>query len=95
LIDEISMTPQQVQALKSQALGRALTPVEVALAAALESVFVTGVHDFDQVAAALAAKGVVRPSGASEPWTRDALSAELAAINATLDAAYAKHGIGA
>jgi hypothetical protein len=81
--------------LKHQSLGRALTEEERALAAALEKVFATGQHDFEQVARALEAGGVKRPSGASGPWTVAVLQDELARINASLDAAYAEKGIGA
>jgi hypothetical protein len=38
---------------------------------------------------------VKQPSGISEPWTAAVLEQELASINASLDAAYAEHGIGA
>jgi hypothetical protein len=81
--------------LKHQSLGRPLSPEERALADALEAVFRTGEHDFEQVARALERDGVKRPSGASGPWTAAVLEQELAAINASLDAAYAENGIGA
>jgi hypothetical protein len=58
-------------------------------------VFHSGEHDFDVVARALERDGVKRPSGASGPWTSAVIEQELAAINASLDAAYAKNGIGA
>ena len=81
--------------LQNQSLGRPLTEHERALADALEKVFRTGLQDFEQVARALERDGVKRPSGAREPWTAAALEQELVAINASLDAAYAEHGIGA
>jgi hypothetical protein len=81
--------------LKHQSLGRPLSPQERALADALEAVFRTGQQDFEEVARCLEREGVKRPSGAAGPWTAAALEQELAAINASLDAAYAEHGIGA
>jgi Recombinase-like helix-turn-helix domain len=81
--------------LMHQSLGRPLTPEERALADALEAVFSGGAQDFEEVARALERNGVKRPSGAAGPWTAAVLEQELAAINASLDAAYAQHGIGA
>jgi hypothetical protein len=81
--------------LTHQSLGRALTPEERALADALEAAFRAGEQDFEQVARALEASGVKRPSGAPGAWTAAVLEQELADINASLDAAYAENGIGA
>ena len=81
--------------LMHQSRGRPLTPEERALADALEAVFSTGAQDFEEVARALESKGVKRPSGAIGPWTAAVLEQELAAINASLDAAYAQNDIGA
>jgi recombinase-like protein len=81
--------------LMNQSLGRPLSAEERALADALEAVFRSGCHDFEEVARALEQNGVKRPSGAKEPWTAAALEQELATINTSLDAAYAEHGIGA
>jgi len=81
--------------LSRQSLARPLSNAETALAQALEEVFATGTHDFAAVAAALQAKGVMRPSGSHETWTEAALAEELRRINASLDAAYAADGIGA
>jgi hypothetical protein len=81
--------------LTHQSLGRPLSAEERALADALEAVFRTGEQDFEQVARALERDGVKRPSGANGPWTAAVLEQELAAINASLDAAYAETGIGA
>ena len=81
--------------LMHQSLGRPLSDEERALADALEAVFRTGEQDFENVARALDRAGVKRPSGAKGPWTAAALEQELAAINASLDAAYAQNGIGA
>ena len=81
--------------LEHQSLSREITESEAALARALEEVFATGTHEFSAVAAALQTKGVARPSGAAGAWTEAVLASELAAVNASLDAAYAKDGIGA
>jgi recombinase-like protein len=81
--------------LMHQSLGRPLSAEERALADALEAVFRTGQHDFNEVARALERDGVKRPSGATEPWSVSVLEQELARINASLDAAYADNGIGA
>jgi hypothetical protein len=81
--------------LQHQSLGRPLTEQERALADALEKVFRSGVQDFEEVARALERDGVKRPSGASGAWSAATLEQELVTINASLDAAYAEHGIGA
>jgi hypothetical protein len=81
--------------LATQSLGRAPNARELALARDLEAVFAEGIHAFDAVAASLQARGTPRPSGASGAWTEQALAEELAAINASLDAAYAENGTGA
>jgi hypothetical protein len=80
--------------LQHQSLGRPLTDDEQALALALEKAF-RSLHDFDDVARALEAERVKRPSGGAEPWTAGVLEQELKAINSSLDAAYAANGIGA
>jgi hypothetical protein len=81
--------------LMHQSLGRPLASAERALADALEVVFKTGEQDFEAVARALERDGVKRPSGTPGAWTAAVLEQELAQINASLDAAYAEHGIGA
>jgi hypothetical protein len=81
--------------LMHQSLGRPLTAEERTLADALEAVFRTGEQDFEAVARALERNGVKRPSGAPGAWSVAVLEQELAAINASLDAAYAENGIGA
>jgi hypothetical protein len=81
--------------LMHQSLGRPLTSEERALAEALEAAFSSGAQDFEEVARALDAEGIKRPSGATGPWSAAVLEQELAAINASLDAAYAQNGIGA
>ena len=83
------------QTLARQSLARPLSPSEQALAAALEAAFAAGQHDFTAVAASLQAKGIARPSGSKDPWTLADLETELATLNASFDAAYAKAGIGA
>lgn len=82
-------------ALAHQCLGRPLTDSERALAQALEAIYGAGTHDFDAVAAALNERGVLRPSGDTSPWTRASLEQELRAVNASLDDAYARNGLGA
>jgi hypothetical protein len=81
--------------LARQSLARPLTDAEQELARALEAIFASGTHDFAAVAAALQARNVARPSGTDAPWTPALLESELATINAALDAAYAKDGLGA
>ena len=81
--------------LAHQSLSRALSGDEIALARAMEEIFAAGTHAFDDVATSLQHKGVRRPSGSQEAWSAASLENELAAINASLDAAYAKNGIGA
>ena len=83
------------QTLSTQALARPLVPAEAALATALETIFAAGIHAFPEVARELQVRGIVHPSGAKEPWTEAGLLRELAAINASLDASYARDGIGA
>ncbi len=75
--------------LATQALRRELTSSERALGQALEQIFASGVHDFAAVAARLSERKIDRPSGAQGPWSAETLLSELAAINASLDAAYA------
>jgi hypothetical protein len=83
------------QRLARQSLGRPLTDVEQVFARDLEAVFAEGLHDFAKVAKALQARGTARPSGRKGPWTESALQEELAALNASLDTAYAENGVGA
>jgi len=82
-------------ALAHQSLGRPLTEAEQALAAAMMAIMGAGEHDFARVAAGLAARGVVAPVSGRSDWDLPLLEAELAALNADLDAAYAEHGYGA
>ena len=82
-------------ALANQSRGRPLSHQELDLAAAMERIYATGEHDYEKVAAALQRDNVARPSGAAGPWSAAVLDDELKRINASLDEAYAKHGIGA
>jgi hypothetical protein len=76
--------------LAHQSLKRPLTEDEQNLARALEKAFAAGEHDFSAVVGKLQEEGVKRPSGQPGEWTVAVLEAELAAINASLDAAYVK-----
>jgi len=89
------MNDRSASPLAHQSLGRPLSTAERELATQLGQVFATGTHDFDAVAAALQQRSVARPSGESGPWSAAVLQQELSTINASLDAAYAEHGIGA
>jgi len=82
-------------ALAHQSLGRPLNDIESALAAALMEVMGARQHDFTAVAAELSARGVVAPMTGRTDWDLALLTAELTALNADLDAAYADHGYGA
>lgn len=82
-------------ALAHQSRGRPLTEAEAALAQALMAVMGAGTQDFGQVAAELAARGVVAPVSGRRDWTEALLTQELAALNADLDAAYRANGYGA
>lgn len=82
-------------ALAHQSLGRPLTEAEQALAAALMEIMGAREHDFAAVAAGLKAKGIAAPVSGRADWDLALLQAELKAINADLDAAYAENGYGA
>ena len=81
--------------MERQGSGRPLTEAEQTLAAALEAIYADGFNGFAAVAERLTAARVPRPSGATAPWTEAVLFDELAAVNASLDQAYADHGLGA
>jgi hypothetical protein len=81
--------------LEYQSLGRQLTELEMAFASDLEAIFAQGLHTAAEVASALQARGTRHPSGSIEAWSEVTLEQELAAINASLDAAYAQAGTGA
>jgi recombinase-like protein len=77
--------------LGRQSLRRPLSEAEARLAEALEQIFARGCHEFAAVAAALQELKVRRPSGSKEPWTLEALEAELKQINVSLDDAYLRN----
>jgi len=81
--------------LKHQGLGREISPEEMALARAIEAIYLDGVGDFAEVARRLTEKAVVAPASRRTDWDVPLLEAELSAINQSLDEAYARHGIGA
>ncbi|MGE0627608.1 MAG: recombinase-like helix-turn-helix domain-containing protein [Hyphomicrobiaceae bacterium] len=81
--------------LKHQSLSRPITEDETRFARALEAIYIAGVTDFAEVARRLTAEGVVAPISRATEWTPELLQSELATINASLDEAYARHGIGA
>ncbi|MBK5960421.1 hypothetical protein CCR97_19795 [Rhodoplanes elegans] len=87
--------PRPHSDLAHQSRGRDLGADEAALAVALERIFAAGTHDFAAVAQQLSAQQIVAPASRSTTWTVDLLEAELTAINASLDEAYAAHGFGA
>lgn len=82
-------------ALAHQSLGRTLNEGEHALASALMEIMGAGQSDFSAVAKELTARGIVAPLSGGAAWTEQSLNAELAALNADLDAAYMDHGYGA
>ena len=81
--------------LAHQSLARDLSDHEDALAEALMAIYGSGTSDPADVAAALSEGGTVRPSSGETDWTVETLNAELQALNADLDAAYARDGFGA
>ncbi len=81
--------------LSTQSLGRALSPAERAFADALEAVFMTGTHEFPEVAAELTRQKVAGPVSGLSTWTPETLATELAQLNADLDEAYRRNGLGA
>lgn len=82
-------------ALAHQSRGRVLSSDEQALAAALMEIMGKGEQDFAAVARALARQGLRAPLSGRMNWDVDLLQAELAALNAELDTAYARAGYGA
>lgn len=81
--------------LATQSLGRSLTEAEDRFAEALMAIYAEGVKDETEIAAGLTARDVFRPSSLKVDWTAQTLAAELQALNADLDAAYAQNGFGA
>ena len=82
-------------ALANQSLGRPVTSTEKALAASLMEIYGSGVHDFGEVARALAARKVKAPVSGRTDWDLALLESELVALNKALDAAYQENGYGA
>lgn len=82
-------------ALAHQSRGRAMSAAELALADALMAIMGAGTQDFDAVCAELSARKIAAPLSGRSDWDRALLDAELTALNADLDAAYAEHGYGA
>lgn len=81
--------------LAHQSLGRPLSDAEDALAGALMEIYAGGAAGAAEVAAALTERGIAAPSSGRTEWTARSVAAELAALNADLDAAYAENGFGA
>ncbi|MGR3661142.1 MAG: recombinase-like helix-turn-helix domain-containing protein [Paracoccaceae bacterium] len=82
-------------ALAHQCRGRAMDNNESILADALMEIFAKGTHDFTEVAAELAVRGVVAPHSGRTDWTQELLTNELSETNAELDKAYESYGYGA
>lgn len=81
--------------LANQSRGRQLSHPEQQFADALMAVYAEGASGEAAIAAALAGRGVCRPSSGKADWTAQNLADELQALNADLDAAYALDGFGA
>lgn len=81
--------------LAHQSLGRSLSEHENTLADALMTIYAQGTTGEAAVAAALAEKGVARPSTGQVDWTAESLAAEMQTLNADLDATYQENGFGA
>ncbi len=82
-------------ALAHQALRRELSASEQRLAEALEAIYADGVSDFTEVIRRLSEQGVEAPMSGTRQWDEALLERELESINASLDEAYARKGIGA
>jgi len=81
--------------LAHQGRGRPLSAAEDDFAGALMALYGEGIAGQAELADALAARGVIRPSSGKPDWTAETLAAELRTINADLDAAYLENGFGA
>lgn len=81
--------------LAHQGRGRPLTQAEDDFAEALMAIYAEGITGEADLAEALVARAVIRPSSGKPDWTAETLAAELEAINAELDAAYLDNGFGA
>ena len=82
-------------ALAHQSLGRPLNEDEQTLAEAMMTIMSGRAPDFGAVAEALAQRGIRAPVSGRTDWDLELLQAELQALNADLDTAYAEHGYGA
>lgn len=82
-------------ALAHQSLGRPLNEDELTLAEAMMTIMSSRAPDFAAVAEALAQRGIRAPVSGRTDWDLELLQAELQALNADLDTAYAEHGYGA
>lgn len=87
--------PDPWSRLMHQSRAREVSAAELALAQALESIFMNGVADFMEVSRRLSAAAIVAPVSGRTDWDPALLEAELAAANRSLDEAYARNGIGA
>lgn len=81
--------------LMHQCRGRPISEAELRLARALEAIYAAGTEDFADVARQLTEQAIPAPTSGQKQWTVALLESELAAINASLDAAYARNGLGA
>ncbi|MFK7752254.1 MAG: recombinase-like helix-turn-helix domain-containing protein [Sedimentitalea sp.] len=81
--------------LAHQSLGRELSASEDQFAGALMAIYGEGISAQKDVATALVARGIVRPSSQTVDWTGENLAAELQALNTDLDDAYRENGFGA
>ena len=74
--------------LAHQSLGRSLQGSEAGFADALEAIYIAGISDFSEVAAALTQQSIPAPHSGKTKWDIALLEAELSIINASLDQAY-------
>lgn len=81
--------------LKHQCRGRPISDDEMRLARALEAIYTAGTSDFGEVARLLTEQAIAAPVARTTQWTAALLESELSAINTSLDAAYARDGLGA
>jgi hypothetical protein len=82
-------------ALAHQSRGRVLSDDERVLAEAMMTIMSSRVADFAALADALKMRGVRAPVSGRCDWDLALLEAELTALNADFDSAYAEHGYGA